>query len=41
MRIAIPKGRLQSDVLATFAAAGYDISPIVPAMTALAERARR
>jgi ATP phosphoribosyltransferase len=25
MRIAIPKGRLQSDVLATFAAAGYDI----------------
>jgi ATP phosphoribosyltransferase len=25
MRIAIPKGRLQSDVLGTFAAAGYDI----------------
>lgn len=25
MRIAIPKGRLQNDVLATFAAAGYDI----------------
>lgn len=25
MRIAIPKGRLQSDVLATFAAAGYDV----------------
>lgn len=25
MRIAIPKGRLQSNVLATFAAAGYDI----------------
>jgi ATP phosphoribosyltransferase len=25
MRIAIPKGRLQSPVLATFAAAGYDI----------------
>jgi ATP phosphoribosyltransferase len=25
MRIAIPKGRLQDRVLATFAAAGYDI----------------
>ncbi|HEX6084738.1 MAG TPA: ATP phosphoribosyltransferase [Thermoanaerobaculia bacterium] len=25
MRIAIPKGRLQHDVLATFAAAGYDV----------------
>jgi len=25
MRIAIPKGRLQNDVLATFAAAGYEI----------------
>jgi ATP phosphoribosyltransferase len=25
MRIAIPKGRLQNDVLATFAAAGYDV----------------
>jgi ATP phosphoribosyltransferase len=25
MRIAIPKGRLQEDVLATFAAAGYDV----------------
>lgn len=25
MRIAIPKGRLQSDVLGTFAAAGYDV----------------
>jgi ATP phosphoribosyltransferase len=25
MRIAIPKGRLQSDVLATFASAGYDV----------------
>ncbi len=25
MRIAIPKGRLQSDALATFAAAGYDV----------------
>lgn len=25
MRIAIPKGRLQNDILATFAAAGYDI----------------
>jgi ATP phosphoribosyltransferase len=25
MRIAIPKGRLQSQVLATFAAAGYDV----------------
>jgi ATP phosphoribosyltransferase len=25
MRIAIPKGRLQTDVLATFAAAGYDV----------------
>lgn len=25
MRIAIPKGRLQSNVLATFAAAGYDV----------------
>lgn len=25
MRIAIPKGRLQSSVLATFAAAGYDV----------------
>lgn len=25
MRIAIPKGRLQNDVLATFSAAGYDV----------------
>ena len=34
MRIAIPKGRLQSKVLATFAAAGYD----VPAELDLASR---
>ena len=34
MRIAIPKGRLQSDVLATFAAAGYE----VPAETDLRTR---
>lgn len=34
MRIAIPKGRLQNDVLATFADAGYD----VPTLTDLASR---
>ncbi|MGN6185803.1 MAG: ATP phosphoribosyltransferase [Thermoanaerobaculia bacterium] len=33
MRIAIPKGRLQDNVLATFAAAGYDVPTIAELKT--------
>ncbi len=33
MRIAIPKGRLQTPVLATFAAAGYDVPPQMDLIT--------
>ena len=33
MRIAIPKGRLQNPVLATFTAAGYDVPPAIDLRT--------